>query len=67
MKIIPHEARATVLALREGLTVDQFVDEMWRRRIAEHPCQPKAEGRWPCLIYSRPSNVTPIRKARGRA
>lgn len=66
MRIIPTEARAAMLALRDGLTSQQFVDEMWRRRVAEHPCQPDAKGRWPCLVYSAPSNVTPIREARGK-
>lgn len=65
-KIIPTEARATMLALREGLSADQFVDEMWRRRVAEHPCQPKAKGRWPALIYSKPDNVTILAKRRAR-
>lgn len=65
MKTTPCEARATMLALREGLSAEQFVDEMWRRRVAEHPCQPKSKGKWPALVYSRPDNVTVLSAKRG--
>jgi hypothetical protein len=46
-RIIPTEARATIVALREGTTEDKFLDYIWEKRAMEHPRETRARGAWP--------------------
>lgn len=64
--IISEEARATLAAIREGLTEQQYVDAIWARRVAAQPSKKRPRWKFPLLkaAAAKPSNVTAIRKAR---
>jgi hypothetical protein len=46
-RIIPTEARATIVALREGTTEDKFLDYIWEKRAMEYPRESRSRGAWP--------------------
>lgn len=63
--IIPTEARATLAAIREGLTEREYIDAIWARRVATQPSKKRPRWKFPLLQpATKPSNVTAIRKAR---
>lgn len=67
--IIPTEARATMVALRQGRTLAQFLDEMWSRRRAEKPPgRITSKGKWPFNrdAQTDTNNVTEIRPRKKR-
>ncbi len=63
--IIPTESRAQLAAIREGLTEAEYVDAIWRRRLAEHRIlrARKPSPSWPIVrAADLPANVMPMRK-----
>lgn len=65
--IIPEEARATMAAYREGLTLAAYLDFMWLRRAAENPPAPRLRRhKWNWPVGKRKSaTVTNIKSKRG--
>lgn len=52
--IIPDEARRHIMSLRDGVSEQQFLDEMWQRRYLAHGHPKKArKASWP-LVLKRP-------------
>lgn len=74
--LIPEENRAKMKALRDGHTLDEYLDGVWARRRNEAPAyapvdpEPEktfAQGNWPnaSRMWRRMTDaVTPIRKKR---
>ena len=58
IRTISCEARATIQALRDGLTLEQYLNSMWDRREAENPREAKASKGWP-YGSSKPSTSKP--------
>lgn len=61
--IPPTEARATMAAYREGISLDKYLDDMWERRAAEHPPLPRVKRRRMAFpLQARADNVKVFRK-----
>ena len=45
--LIPQEARFAMAALREGVSLETYLDDVWCRRDAVQGPQPKASAQWP--------------------
>jgi len=71
---IPTEARATMAAIRDGKSLESYLDDVWERRTASQtPVQPST-GAWPYqsqeavrdALNASGTNVEPIRKKRSK-
>lgn len=63
--IISTENRATMAAYREGRTLEEYLSDIWPRRVAEHPPTPRVKRRrMKFPLQANVSNVTPIKRVR---
>lgn len=61
--IIPTEARATMAAYREGRTLEEYLSDIWARRVAEHPPAPRVKRRrMKFPLQAKASNVKPFKQ-----
>lgn len=57
--MISQYARSKMADLREGRTLEQYLDAAWLLREVENPRSAKSQWKWPTTIHS--SNVIRLR------
>lgn len=58
--IISQESRATMVAIRGKLTVEQYLDAVWQHREAENPRHARPRWPWPIRMGVQ-AEIIPIR------
>lgn len=64
--LIPDDARRELITIRESMTEKAYVHLIWKLRGKEHPGPRTSKGVYPFERLENQSNVTTLKRVRGK-